>query len=108
MTELQTLCQEVLDLYKRVEYLEKTKDEMNEYARRLEEENRKLKYEYPDSKRKRDKALPYKWQRRNGLFVELCPKCGKMISNWQNYCEDCGQKIKQGNPLPENEVEVTE
>lgn len=51
MIELKALCQEILDLYKRVEYLERTKEEMNEYARELEAENRRLKYEYPDSKR---------------------------------------------------------
>lgn len=108
MSDLKALCNEILELYKKVEYLERTKETMNEYQKKLEEENRKLKYEYSDSKKKRDKPLPYKWKQRGGLLLQMCPKCEMLISNWQNYCHACGQKIAQGNPLPENEIKDEE
>lgn len=79
--------------------------EQKEYIKKLEAENRKLKYEYPDSKRNRDKALPYKWSLDGIRMRQMCPKCDANITNWQRYCEHCGQKIRQGNPLPEMKVE---
>lgn len=104
MTDLKSLCQEVLDLFRKIENLEKDREKQDEYIRQLETENRKLKYEYPDSKRKRDKPLPYKWRYDGIITYQFCPKCGMMISNWQGYCHACGQKIMQGSPLPENEI----
>ena len=82
--------------------------EQKEYIKKLEAENRKLKYEYPDSKRKRDVALPYKWAKKGVHLLMFCPKCGMGIANWYRYCNACGQKIKQGNPLPEMEKRTEE
>ena len=107
MKELKALCQEILDLIKEVECLKREKENTSKFISNLEAENRRLKYEYNDSLLKRDKALPYKWKRQNGILFQLCPKCEIMISNWQGYCHACGQKIKQGNPLPENEIKET-
>lgn len=95
----------MLRLLKRVEYLEnKAKDQL-EQIDKLQTENNRLKYEYADSKRNRDKALPYKWSLDGIRMRQMCPKCDANITNWQRYCEHCGQKIKQGNPLPEMRVE---
>lgn len=89
---------------KQVETLENLNAEYLRQIRKLEEENVKLKYEYEDSKRKRDKPLPCKWKKgKYGLFM-YCPKCKMSISNWQRYCHSCGQKICKGNPLPEMEM----
>ena len=71
----------------------------------LEEENRKLKYEYEDSKLNRDNPLPYKWELEEHTverrLLMFCPKCEMRISNLQNYCHACGQKIGKGFPLPD-------
>ena len=102
--ELRRDIEQLLSLFRRLEYLEKKAVELQENIGRLEEENRKLKYEYGDSLLNRDKAMPYKWKKRNGYFQEYCPKCEMMISNWQGYCASCGQKIRQGNPEAEMEM----
>lgn len=97
-----------LNLLKRVGYLENKVNDQYKHIQQLEEENKKLKYEYPDSKRKRDVALPYKWAKKGVHLLMFCPKCGMGIANWYRYCNACGQKIKQGNPLPEMEKRTEE
>lgn len=97
-------AQRIVSLCRRVTFLENAIKDKSEYTRKLEEENRKLKYEYADSKRKRDKPLPYNWRMRGGNVRMYCPKCDTLISNWQRYCGACGQKIKQGKAEPENEI----
>lgn len=103
--ELKEEVQLVLNVFNDNERYLRQICEQKEYIKKLEAENRKLKYEYPDSKRNRDKALPYKWSLDGIRMRQMCPKCDANITNWQRYCEHCGQKIKQGNPLPEMEVE---
>lgn len=108
MTDTERLKSDVraiLELFNRNEWLELKIQSYEEYVKRLEEENRRLKYEYSDSKRKRDIPLPYKWRNEYGRVWQYCPKCEMLISNWQSYCHACGQKIKQGNPEPEMEME---
>lgn len=98
-------CNVVLKAFKQIEIGEKQIDRLIKQVRTLEEENHRLTYEYPDSLLKRDEPMPYKWEKREKIgIVQMCPKCGMMISNWQNYCHSCGQKIANGNPLPEMEV----
>jgi len=86
------------------EYLERERLKDREQALRLEKYLHKFKYEYEDSKLKRDIALPYKWKAKEGKtsmekkFRMFCPKCGASLVNWYNYCALCGQKILQGNP----------
>ena len=93
----------MLRLLKRVEYLEnKAKDQLDQISA-LEDENRKLKYEYPDSKRNRDKPLPYKWKYDGERTYLFCPKCEMAVSNWQSYCHACGQKLGK-KVLPEMEM----
>ena len=101
--ELRRNIEQLLSLFRRLEYLEKTAVEQQENICRLEEENRTLKYEYGDSLLNRDKELPYKWRKYSGGIRQYCPKCEMVISNWQRYCASCGQKIQQGNPEPEME-----
>ena len=96
--ELRNLCNEVLSLCNQEEWLERQVDKLKVRIEELEAENRKLKYEYEDSLLERDTPLPYAWELVNGYLREYCPKCGAGISNWQRYCHDCGQKIKDGNP----------
>lgn len=103
--ELKEEVQLVLNVFNDNERYLRQICEQKEYIKKLEAENRKLKYEYPDSKRNRDKALPYKWSLDGIRMRQMCPKCDANITNWQRYCEHCGQKIKQGNPLPEMRVE---
>lgn len=78
-----------------------------EYIKLLEEENRKLKYEYPDSLLNRDKPLPVKWTRK-GAIRFFCPKCGMSVANWYRYCNACGQRIAEENLLPEMEIKEDE
>lgn len=93
----------MLRLLKRVEYLEnKAKDQLDQIST-LEAENRTLKYEYADSKRNRDKPLPYKWRYDGQRTYLYCPKCEMMVSNWQSYCHACGQKLGK-KVLPEMEM----
>lgn len=105
------LIQRFLDTSKAVkellvtcEHLEKETERQKSYIRSLEAENSNLKYGYEDSKLKRDTPLPYKWKAKKGKtsmenqFRMFCPKCGFSITNWQNYCHMCGQKILKGNP----------
>lgn len=86
------------------EYLERERLKERERALKLEKSLHKFKYEYEDSKLQRDVALPYKWKAKKGKtsmenqFRMFCPKCGFSITNWQNYCHMCGQKILKGNP----------
>lgn len=94
----------MLRLLKRVEYLEKKATKQLDQIDKLREENRRLLYEYPTSLLKRDEPLPYKWTKKGGHFLMFCPKCEMGIANWYNYCHSCGQKIGQGNPLPEMEI----
>ena len=94
----------VLRLFDENERMEKKIDEQEKYIDDLNAEIRRLRYEYPDSKLKRDTPLPYKWTKKGGHFLMFCPKCEMMIANWYNYCHSCGQKIGKGNPLPEMEV----
>lgn len=94
----------MLRLLKRVECLEKKTTEQLDEIDKLREENRRLLYEYPTSLLKRDEPLPYKWRYDGKRTFQFCPKCEMMISNWQSYCHACGQKIGQGNPLPEMEI----
>lgn len=103
--ELKEEVQLILEVFNDNERYLRQICEQKEYIKKLEAENRKLKYEYPDSKRNRDKALPYKWSLDGIRMRQMCPKCDANITNWQRYCEHCGQKIKQGNPLPEMRVE---
>lgn len=77
------------------------------YIRELEAEVRKLKLEYPDSLLNRDKPLPVKWKK-EGYIRYFCPKCGSSVANWYRYCNECGQKIADGNLLPENEIKGEE
>lgn len=84
-------------------------DESQNYIKKLETENRKLKYEYEDSLLNRDKPLPTKWRKRtftNGesLVEMFCPKCDNRVANWYSYCNECGQKLAEGNLMPEMEI----
>lgn len=94
----------IKELLNKCEYLEEKTARQNAYINSLEDENRKLKYEYEDSKLKRDVPIPYKWKAKKGKtsmenqFYMFCPKCDCSITNWQNYCHMCGQKILKGNP----------
>lgn len=101
--ELKRNIEQLLSLFRRLEYLEKKAVEQLDEITRLQKENSTLKYEYEDSLLNRDKALPYKWRKYSGGIQQYCPKCEMVISNWQRYCASCGQKIEQGNPLPEME-----
>ena len=108
MSDLKELCKEILLLYDAVDRQKILIEQKNDHIDRLRDENNKLKYEYEDSLLNRDKPLPYKWRKSVGCMFEMCPKCEGMISNWQNYCHFCGQKIAHGNPLPEMEVKMDE
>lgn len=103
--KLRKNIEDLLQMFSRVEYLEKKAQEQLERIDFLEIENRKLKYEYEDSLLERDNPLPYKWSTQRGFFQMFCPKCEMSVSNWFRYCPSCGQKIKSGNPLPEMEIE---
>ena len=101
MTNEELLIQRFLETSKAIkellatrERLEKETERQKGYLSRLQAENRKLKYEYEDSKLKRDVPMPC------NMF---CPKCNYSITNWQNYCHMCGQKIRSGNPQYDNE-----
>lgn len=102
--ELKKEIENLLSLFKRLEFLERTAVDQLETIERLEAENRKLKFEYNDSLLERDQPKPYKWRKGKGGFTQYCPKCEMIISNWQRYCASCGQKIGQGNPVPEMEI----
>ncbi len=104
MSDLKELCKEILWLYDAVDRQDTQLKMANDYIDRLRDENSKLKFEYEDSLLKRDEPLPYKWQMKGGHMFQMCPKCEGMISNWQNYCHFCGQKIQHGNPMPEMEA----
>ena len=94
----------MLRLLKRVEYLErKATDQLNQISE-LEAENRTLKYGYEDTKLQRDIPLPHKWRYDGQRTYLYCPKCDCMVSNWQGYCHCCGQKLANGNLLPEMEI----
>ena len=93
-----------LDLVREKNRLERGIARKEEIINALQEENSKLKYEYEDSKLNRDKPLPYKWTRGGDRFFMFCPKCAMSITNWQDYCHACGQKIGKGNPQPEMEI----
>ena len=93
-----------LELIGKAGRLEREIAEQEQYIQRLEKENRELKYEYNDSKLNRDKPIPYKWMKIDRDFRMFCPKCEMSIGNWYRYCNSCGQKIGQGNPLPEMEI----
>ena len=102
--ELKKDVERILSLFRRLEFLEKKAVEQLEIIEQLEKENRKLKYEYDDSLLERDQPKPYKWRNGQHGLLQYCPKCEMLISNWQGYCASCGQKIKQGNPVPEMEI----
>lgn len=103
--KLRKNIEDLLQMFSMVEHLEKRAQEQLERIDFLEKENRKLKYEYEDSLLERDNPLPYKWGRKGGYFQMFCPKCELPVSNWFRYCPACGQKIENGNPLPEMEIE---
>ena len=101
---------EIKALLDKCKWLEKKVEKQDDYIRKIEDENRKLKYEYEDSKLKRDIPLPYKWKAKEGKtsmenqFYMFCPKCEFSITDWQNYCHMCGQKILNGNPQDEMRI----
>lgn len=94
----------MLQLLKRVEYLEKKAKDQLETIDSLTKENARLLYEYEDSKLQRDTPLPYKWRYDGKRTYQFCPKCEMMISNWQSYCHACGQKIGKGQSVAEMEI----
>lgn len=104
VAEFKREVNDILRLIEHAEWLERELGRQEDRNDALAEENRRLKYEYRDSKRKRDTPLPYKWRYEYGTTWQYCPKCECMISNWQSYCHSCGQKIKQGNPEPDMEI----
>ena len=94
-------AKEIIDLENRKEWLEKERKDNLAYINKLEDENRRLKYEYNDSLLERDKPLLCKWRVKtfdNGEKWTLfyCPKCEGGLNNWMGYCPSCGQKIAQG------------
>lgn len=103
-TQIRDMIYETLCVFREKDNLKARVSRLEDMNKALEEENRKLKYEYEDSKLNRDNSLPYKWTTRVGYMVMFCPKCEIIISNWQRYCHACGQKIGKGNPQPEMEI----
>lgn len=93
---IKQICVENARLQQKAEFRET-------YIRELEAEVRKLKYEYPDSLLNRDKPLPVKWKK-EGYVRYFCPKCGSSVANWYRYCNECGQKLAEGNLMPEMEI----
>lgn len=111
--DIAKLGRDIIDLCNRYEWQIKNDERQREYIKGLEEENRKLKYEYSDSLLNRDKPLPVKWRREvfkngEGIVRQFCPKCGMSVSNWYRYCLSCGQKLAEGNLLPEMEIKENE
>lgn len=110
MTDTERLksdVQAILKLFTENEWLTLKVKSYEEYVKNLEAENRRLKYEYNDSLLKRDEPLPYKWRYDGTWTWQYCPKCDGSLNNWMNYCPNCGQKIKQGNPEKEMEIDGT-
>lgn len=107
-TQIREMLSETLCAFRERDNLKARVSRLEDMNKVLEEENRKLKYEYEDSKLNRDKPLPYKWRTvgppDHRHFPMFCPKCEMGIANWYNYCHACGQKIGQGNPQPEMEI----
>lgn len=57
----------------------------------------------------RDKKANRKWVRtgsgENKRLDFYCPQCGARVSNWESYCNYCGQALGSGNPEPEDELQ---
>lgn len=61
-------------------YIDELKNEIDEFPRKL-------------SPSDRDNPITPKYSIDNGMTNWYCPVCNSLVSNWENYCLHCGQRL---------------
>lgn len=97
MKTIKPYIDENIRLNRIIENQKETIEELNTEINKLQKELRdfptkfeKLGRDEPMSRKEEQRSLP------NGENVATlsCPICGKLVSNWEKYCNMCGQRLK--------------
>ena len=106
----------VKPMYKEIEYLMAQLEGKDKKISELLSENAHLRHYHEESGLDRDKPRNCRYKLRtikSGQFAGqtdtswFCPVCGMSVSNWEEYCVSCGQKLER-KYLPELEMKDDE
>lgn len=117
MRSLDDYAQEALKnalkpMYKEIEYLRAQLESKEKHISELISENHQLRHYHEESGLDRDRPMNCRYRLRkiaSGQFAGqtdtswFCPVCGMSVSNWEDYCVSCGQKLER-KYLPEMEI----
>lgn len=108
-TGIQPYISEIATLHLRAKRKDATIKSLNDRIADLESEVQRLRTEHQDSGLTRDvpktpKYYVKKLSDGQSITFWYCPVCNSSVSNWEEYCNDCGQRLANRSYDPEFEL----